>query len=186
VVAKESGVLEVEVPRKFLMQQNVVRMATAQGGQYGAVLYPRRPNDPIPKIAAGPADTATVSTGDGEQLLFLYPGQRCVTVGDLSFEGRAGICARTGKQIELHLLEGKSLVLAGGLGVRGSGPVSLSTAEEGPAELWSNGPQREIEVLLPPGRKGPLRGASDTNVVRREEGKLILKVPAGPWHGVVP
>ena len=122
---KGGGVTEVDVPRKYLMQQNVVRMSSGKGGQYGAVLYPyRSPQEQSPMIVPAAEEAVTVTTGPLIETIFLYPTERTATVGDIHFEGRAALVSRSGKNVELHLLEGKSLSIEKGPSVSGPGPVS--------------------------------------------------------------
>ena len=104
-----AGVKEVEVPRQFLYQQNVVRLATPKGGEYGAVIFPLGPKDKEPQIVSGPQGTVTVFSAEGEDTIFVYPTDRSVKVGDIVFEGRAGVVCRRGGKVEFHLLEGKTL-----------------------------------------------------------------------------
>ena len=107
------GVALVTVPHRNLMQQNAVRMVSAQGGEYGAVLFPYRATGPPPVIAAGPDGTVTVTSGGVTDTIFVYPTERTVTLGDISFRGRAGIVSRRNGLVEARLLEGTALNVKG-------------------------------------------------------------------------
>jgi hypothetical protein len=179
------GVEEVEVPVRHLQQQNVVRLASPHGGEYGAVLYPRRPAEAAPRIVPGSEGTVTVSAGAGGDTVLVYPTERSVTVGGVSFEGRAGLVSRSAAGTGIHLLEGRSLRVARSLGVRGDGPVSVTPTDQGGWEIRTDGAARTVEMTLPDGNRGMLVGGQGVTLVKAERGVLTLRVAAGPCAGRV-
>lgn len=173
------GVLEVETPRRFLMQQNVVRLAMKEGGQYGAVLYPHRPAEAAPTIAAGREESVTVAAEGHEDAIFLYPAERTVKVGGVTFTGRAAVVGRAGGRVHLQFVEGTRLQSADGPGVRGNGPVSVAEIEKGLA-VWTDGAARELEIVLPAGIQGQLAGGEGVTLLKSQAGAVTVRVTAGP------
>lgn len=178
------GVTEVMVPQTRFSQQNVVRMSSPAGGQYGAVLYPKLPGE-TPQITAGPEETVTVTVGKSSDLIFLYPAERTATVNGVTFTGRAGAASRQGTAVELHLSEGKAISIVLGkdtLGITGDGPVS-AVYGNGQLDLRTDGTAREITLTFPVALKGQATG--DGAIVTAAKGTLTLKVPAGMAHCVI-
>jgi hypothetical protein len=171
------GITEVIVPQTYFSQQNVVRMSSPAGGQYGAVLYPKLPGE-HPVIAPGVEETVTVTVGDATDRIFLYPTERTVTVDGITVTGRAAAVTRRGNAIELHLVEGAAISMTLGadtLALAGAGPVS-AVYDNGTLTIDTDGPEREITLTLPAGMKGQVTG---TAVIKTEKGRLTLCLPAG-------
>jgi hypothetical protein len=169
---------------KPVMQQNVIRMSSDKGGSYGAVLYPYRPNEKRPGIAAGEHAGVTI-TGDGNDLVLVYPNERAVDVGDIAFVGQAGVVIRAGGRTELHLVEGRSLKRKDGYGLEGRGPATISINDKATIEVRTDGEARELEVLLPAQFAGRLVPTAGAKQLKSEPGRLTVLIDAGPQTLVV-
>ena len=176
---RDLNVREVVTKPKYLVQQNVVRMKCPKGGQYGAVIYPRRPKEQVPKIAEGPEGSVTVSVGDVSETALLYPSVRKVQVGDISFHGRAAVVSRAGPRVELHLLEGQSLKTANGLGIQGDGPVSLVWSGGDRLEVCTSGAARELRIECARRALALPKEHAGVRVLQSGQGRITLKVPPG-------
>jgi hypothetical protein len=173
------GVTEITVPRRHLMQQNAVRLTSASGGAYGAVLFPYRPGTKPPAIYKGANETVTVTTDAGTDTIFLSPTARTATVGDITLQGRAAVVSRAGRNITLQLLEGDMLTIANGPGIRGVGPITLE-ASDNAMVVQLDGAAREIEIVLPAGLRGHWTGnIPGVMLLGREKDRMRLKVAAG-------
>ena len=181
------GITEVEVPRRHLMQQNVIRLASASGGQYGAILYPRRPTEPAPRITLEKGESVIIHHDGVNEWLFVYPDERSINLdGDITFVGRAGMRSRYDNKLELHLLEGKLLQHRSGLGVRGTGPVSLSwTGGMGSLEVRTDGEARELEISLPNRFQGQFVESDGVQLIRSDKTTLRVRIDSGPRRFVV-
>lgn len=175
----EPGIREVDIPRRHLMQQNVIRMASPAGGDYGAVIYPRRPTDVVPNIDTA-ADGTVVVTADGQSdTLFMSPVQREIVTGHASFLGRAALISQSKKGLILQLVEGGRLVMPDGPGVSGDGPVTIFAPPQQPLEIETDGPARELEIRYPSYLKGQVAEANSIMITASAPGLVKVKVPAG-------
>ena len=181
----EPGVTEVVTRQKYLMQQNVVRMTCPKGGQYGAVIYPRRPKEPVPVIQSGDEGTVTVSVDGLKETVFVYPADRDVSIDDVTFKGRAGVVSRSARGTELHLLEGDRLELKEGLGIRGAGPASLQVEKNGRVTVHTDGKAREIELMLRDADKRRITWGAGAVIVQSKRDSLVIKVKEGPQNVVL-
>lgn len=176
--SKNAKSTSTTVSREYVMQQNVVRMSSQQGGRYGAVLYPYRPNEKRPQISAGEQEDVAV-TGTDNDLVLVYPQERSVTVGDVSFIGQAAIVTRAAGRAELHLAEGRSLNLKQGYGLAGRGPASMTIVDGQPLEIHTAGEERELAILLPPNSVGKLVSTTAAKQLKSEPGRLTVRVGSG-------
>jgi len=176
----EPGVTEVVTRQKYLMQQNVVRMMCPEGGQYGAVVYPRRPKEPSPTIQPGDEGTVTVLVDGLKETILVYPADRDVRTDGAAFKGRAGVVSRSAQGTELHLLEGDRLELKEGLGIRATGPVSLQIGRDGRVTIHTDGKEREIQFALPDADRKRITQGTGAAIVQARPGSLTVKVKQGP------
>ena len=173
-----SGEQEVVPSVRYLMQQTAVRIKAAQGGEYGAVLYPYLAQSELPRILPGTDGTVTVRGDGGEDTILLYPSWSNVQSGNINFHGRAGLVSRNGAKLHLELIEGDTLELEGGPGIRGKGPIILEMFANG-VTVSTDGVEREISINWPGKFSGQLVAGPGIRLLGQTGMKMRLRIPSG-------
>jgi hypothetical protein len=158
-----------------------VRIRQGPGKPYLAVLFPRRPDEPAPRVQAlAGSDGFKLSVGKRREWVWLAAAERAFEDRERAFIGRAGAIRHDGDARELILLDGARF-RDGELAVEGEGPVSI-VATQRQIEGCTYGPARTLTVHIPaslPRSARRVRMEGALHRVRWHGNRVTLAVPHG-------